>query len=136
MLKKGLVFLLSVFCLLGVWQANSKSPLSFYGTPYETYTKQSSSLAKIFNGKTLDTTKIFYKTGESIVLSEQYENNIIELLDAKIQFTETTCNGTSVYAYSKNIKNTITVKGKDVNIQVFYGKDKTILGSPIILGSF
>ena len=74
MLKKGLVFLLSVFCLLGVWQVNSKSPLSFYGTPYETYTKQSSSLAKIFNGKTLDTTKIFYKTGESIVLSEQYEN--------------------------------------------------------------
>lgn len=136
MLKKGLVFLLSIFCLFSVWQSNSESTLSKYGSPYEFYTQQNSSTARILNGKTLKNMKIFFKTGESIIVDKDYEQNIIELLQVKISFIETTSNGTSVYGYSNKLKGKINLNGKKVNVQIFYGEEKVVLGSPIILGSF
>ena len=136
MLKKSLVFLLSIFCVLSVWQANSTTALSQYGSPYEVYTQRNSSIAKIFNGNTVSKTKIFFKTGESVIVYKQYEQKIIELLEAKIRFIETTESGTSIYAYSKKLKSNIKVQGETVNVQIFYGQDKVVLGSPIILGSF
>lgn len=136
MFKKAVVFLMSVFCILALYQENSQSQLSAFGSPYEIYAQQNSSLAKIIRSTAIERQKIFFKTGESIIVSEQYENSILQLLDAKIVFKETSSRGTSVYGYSKKLKNSINVKGQKINLQIFYGEDKTVLGSPIILGSF
>lgn len=134
MFKNAFILIISVLCFLSVWQINSKSTLSSFGEPYETYTQNNSSMAKIIPTEKLKYT--FLKTGESIIIENQDLEQIFKNLEAETVFTETTSDGVSLYAYSKNIKNQIIINNKKVNLQIFVSKTKTVIGTPIIFGSF
>ncbi len=136
MLKKALILTLSILCFFSVWQLNSKSYLTTLGIPYETYTGKNSSMAKIIRTQDLKFKTRFNKTGESIVIYNDDIEDIIKQLQARTVFTETINDGVSIYAYSEKLKNKITLNGENVNVQIFIKNNKTVIGTPIIFGSF
>lgn len=125
-----------MFCFFSIWQINSKSTLSAYGTPYETYTVNNSSMAKIIPTSKFKIKSTYLKTGESVVVLDKDKEEIIKDLNAKIVFIKTTSFGTNVYAYSNKLKNKTTINGEIVNIQIYCNETKTVIGTPIIFGSF
>ena len=56
--------------------------------------------------------------------------------NAKILFTEQLEQGTCYYAYSPKIKYKQEVNKKVVNLQIFVGEQRVVVGSPLIYGSF
>ncbi len=75
--------------------------------------------------------------GESMTIYNFEPVAAIEKLNAKIVFSEYLDNGASViYAFSDNISRSVMVNNKRVNIQIAYYDDYSIIGWPLILGSF
>ena len=136
MLKNTFIFILTVFCFLTVWKINLNSNLEMFGTPYETYTVSNSSIAKIIPTEKFKLKSSYIKTGESVVVYGYDIDDVLKDLNAEIKFTETTTNGVSIYAFSKKLKNKITINNEIVNVQIFYNESKTVVGTPIIFGSF
>jgi len=75
--------------------------------------------------------------GESLKIENLEISDAIKTLNAKVVKTEYLENGTTViYAYSPLIKNNVSVNDKKVNLQIATNKDVSIIGWPLILGSF
>ena len=136
MLKNLLALTFSIFCFFSIWQLNSESNLSKYGNCYETYTVKSTSTSKIVSSDKLKLGNSFLKTGESLLVLGVSPKDILEELNAKIIFTENVCGGQNIYAYSNKLKNRIMLNGGVVNLQIFVSSEKTVIGTPMIFGSF
>lgn len=136
MLKNTVIYIIAVFCFFSIWQLNSKSYISSLGTPYETYVGNYSSTAKIIATDNLKIKFLYLKTGESVLVLDLSKEEILQDLNAKVVFTETTIEGVNIYAYSDKLKNKIQLNGETVNVQIFYNDTKTVIGTPIIFGSF
>ena len=78
-----------------------------------------------------------YVIGESISVKNLEVASAIKKLNARVVKTEYLEGGTTVvYAYSNLINDRVEVFGKSVNLQIAITDDKTVIGWPLILGSF
>ena len=78
------------------------------------------------------------KGGESFEIKngEITVEEILVKYNAELIFTESIEEGISYYAYSSDIPYVKTINGKKINLHIFIGKEKTVVGSPLIFGSF
>lgn len=75
--------------------------------------------------------------GESMVLHNMEVGNIIKSLKAKIVKTEYLEDGTVViYCFTNLLNNKVKVDNRNINIQIAQKEDCTVVGWPLILGSF
>ncbi len=137
MLKKIICVGLCISVLFGV-NFNSRTPVFHnYSDTFELYIGSASSNSKIITVKKQDFPFVNDVKGESVVLKKDLSvSDIMSRFNAKLLFTETTAEGISFYAYSKNIKYTQNVKGKKINLHVFVANEYIKIGSPLIYGSF
>ena len=75
--------------------------------------------------------------GESITISNIEIISVLETLNAKLIKTECLDDSTIVlYAYSDKIKDSVKVDDQLVNLQIACKDSITVIGWPLILGSF
>lgn len=75
--------------------------------------------------------------GESMKIEDFEISSALKTLKAKVVKTEYIESGaTIIYAYSPLIKRTVNFNGNKVNVQFAYYETYTIVGWPLILGSF
>ena len=133
--KLGIIFAVSF--LFGAAAFNYLKP-TFYGYSKEftVYDGFSSSVRSKTVGE--EDFPLFIACGESFVLSsgEITPQKIIDDYTATLVFTEKTEQGESFYAYSEKIAKFLKIYGRKVNLHIFVGKKTTVVGSPIIFGSF
>ena len=75
--------------------------------------------------------------GESMVIKNFEPISAIKTLNAKIVKTEVLKNGAVViYAYTSLISNNVKIENELVNLQIAYYENHSVIGWPLILGSF
>ena len=75
--------------------------------------------------------------GESMVIKNFEVGSALKTLKAKVVKTETLEDDTIViYAYTSLIRDKVKVSGEVVNLQIANREDITVIGWPLILGSF
>ncbi len=75
--------------------------------------------------------------GESLKIYNFEPISALEKLNAKLVKTEYLENGTTIiYAYTNLIKEKVEVENKNVNIQIAQNDEYSIIGWPLILGSY
>lgn len=135
MTKKALVLIAGLLIIGFVWAVNSKPQLSFFSSDRYAYLGSNSSSADIV--KTNNFCLYFNRTGESVELAYKVDvDKIFNGLQAKLVFSEQTDDGVSYYAYSPVLKFQTLLSGKRVNLHVFVGENRSVIGSPLIFGSF
>ena len=78
-----------------------------------------------------------YVIGESMTITNFEPMSALKTLQAQLVKTETLPTGAQVfYAYSNKINSYVSVGGKKVNVQIAYYDDHSVIGWPLILGSF
>ncbi len=137
MLKKIICVGLCISVLFGIW-FNSKTPVfQNYSDTFELYIGSASSNSKIITVKKQDFPFVGNIRGESVVLKKDISViDILSSFNAQLVFSESTAEGVSFYAYSKNIKYTQNINDKKVNLHVFVANEYIKIGSPLIYGSF
>lgn len=63
-------------------------------------------------------------------------DKILRDMEAKCVFKESTAYGTSYYCYSPKVKYREYLNGKAVNLHLFLGDDRLIMGAPLIYGGY
>lgn len=137
MFKKICVLLCAFLLLAGLWL--SVKPVFYKQSDrLEIYLKSSSSNAVITRMDSFESLFLTGIKGESF----KREKDGFELSDflgefnAVEVFRETTEEGTSVYAYSSDIRYCVKLRDKKVNLQVFTGKSQITIGTPLIFGGY
>ncbi len=75
--------------------------------------------------------------GESIKIENFEPIAGLKTLKAKVVATENLDNGaTVIYAYTNLIKDSVKIANNDVNLQIAHYDEYTVIGWPLILGSF
>ena len=75
--------------------------------------------------------------GESITLDiKQSTSEILKKLQARQVSRDRIGDLTTIYAYSPKVPTYIIVDGERINIQIAQANNRTLIGFPIILGSF
>lgn len=75
--------------------------------------------------------------GESMVIYDFEVSSAIDELNAEVVKTEILADGTSViYCYSNLIDSYVKVDNKKVNLQIAHNDEYSVIGWPLILGSF
>ena len=75
--------------------------------------------------------------GESMVIKNFEVSNAIKVLNAQVKKTEYLQDGTVViYAFTNKINRDVNIDGEKVNLQIACYEDYSVLGWPLILGSF
>jgi hypothetical protein len=135
MSKKIMVAIFSILLVAILWFQSQKSVFSGLDGKITYYTASRSSNAKmIASGSRLF---VFDRTGESIEIDEKMPaNEILKKFNAKLVFSEKTENGVSYYAYSSELKYQTELVGKPINLHIHCENDRTVIGTPIIFGSF
>lgn len=137
MLKKMSTVFLCLTALACSWQINSQPIFKDFASSYEISELYSSSSARLKFAEKKEYVLSFLRTGESVTIYEKFSvEELLKILGAKKIFTEQTEFGLSVYAYSKQLPYRKIINGEIVNVQIFIGDSKVVVGSPIIFGSF
>lgn len=137
-MKKFLIMLfMFIFLLCGQKQQNF-SLLQYFDGDYFAYTSaadfEATNLGVCFQ---TPNTKAQNKIGESITIKNFEPSAAIKTLQAKVVKTEYLPTGASViYAYSNLVPSSIRVDDKLVNLQIACYETYTIIGWPLIVGSF
>ncbi|MBO5926155.1 MAG: hypothetical protein J6Q38_01165 [Clostridia bacterium] len=86
---------------------------------------------------TLTNTPFLEKSGvyKAFKISYDYEK-LIKNLNAKLVIKENLDGLTCFYYYSKKLPEVEIIKGKKVNLHIAVSNNRTVIGSPIIYGSF
>ena len=133
--KLGIIFAVSF--LFGAAAFNYLKP-TFYGYSKEftVYDGFSSSVRSKTVGE--GDFPLVNACGESFTVNngEITTQQIIDEYSGTLVFTEKTEQGESFYAYSEKIATYVKIFGKKVNLHIFVGNEITVVGSPIIFGSF
>ena len=137
MLKKVIAVLLCLTALACCWQINSQPVFEKYASSYEISELYSNSNARLKFAEKKGYVLSFLRTGESATIRKEISiKKLLQTFDAEIIFSEQTEFGLSVYAYSKQLPYRKLINGAIVNVQIFIAKEKVVIGSPIIFGSF
>lgn len=121
-----------------------KQGLAFDGKQgrYTFYTESKSSCAVITETDSIDALRIKEKlknvTGESLKFTNdfKYLDDILKRYQAVNLFEERLQNKTCLYFYSPKINSCVIINGKKVNLHVVYDDEHTVVGTPLIFGSF
>ena len=136
MLKKILIAISCILLFGLVWALNNDYVLTSFNGKRTVYLSSYSSNCRIEN---TNLNKCFYlsSTGESVEIdSEIPYTEIFDFYNAKTVFIEDHFGGESYYGYSSKIKYSVKLNGKRVNIHVVKKSGKTVIGIPLIYGSF
>jgi len=74
--------------------------------------------------------------GESMYFEQLEVGNALKVLNAKVKFVENIDNLTILYCYTHLIDEKLKVKENDINLQICISDYYTVIGWPMILGSF
>lgn len=124
----------------GVKYQQEFSLLNYFSGDYYVYTNERLNESSVdlgtcyMNREKPNGTKI---KGESIVVKNFEPSSAITLLEAKVVETEYLEDGTIViYAYTNLIDEKVKMGSNYVNLQIAYKEEYSVIGWPLILGSF
>ena len=140
-MKKMLVAVLLFMILIsGARYQQEFSLLNYFSGDYYVYTNEKLNESSInlgscyMNRERPKETKI---KGESMIVKNFEPSSAINLLDAKVVETEYLEDGTIViYAYTNLIDEKVKIGNNYVNLQIAYKEEYSVIGWPLILGSF
>ena len=140
-MKKLFVVIVVFLILIGnVGVKNNFTLLDYFDGEYYAYSNSPISNHYIFLGScymNIGEVNSNDIVGESMIIENFEPIAAIEELNAKILFTEFLDTGASViYAYTVQIGRYVNVNGEKVNIQIAQYNDYSVIGWPLILGSF
>ncbi len=138
MLKKLGVVTALLIIFISIFTSNVNPVFKRYADNYEVYLGQASSLADIKVVEDKEYVWLRGVKGESVTLkAEQFDlDKLLKEFDASVIFTETTSDSQIIYAYSPKIKYQKKIKGQTINLHVAMAKERVVVGSPLIFGSF
>jgi len=133
-----IVMFLVLICSKNV--ENDFTLLDYFSGEYTSYTEEIESEESLNLGfcymqdKDVDKNKL---VGESLKIYNFEPINALKKLNATLVKTECLDNGLVViYAYTNKIKDYVEVDNKKVNIQIANNDECSVVGWPLILGSF
>lgn len=140
-MKKLFVVIVVFLILIGnVGIKNNFTLLDYFDGEYYAYSNSPISNHYIFLGScymNIGEVNSNDIVGESMIIENFEPIAAIEELNGKIIFTEFLDTGASViYAYTDQIGRYVNVNGEKVNIQIAQYNDYSVIGWPLILGSF
>jgi len=75
--------------------------------------------------------------GESMVILNFEIGSALDKLNANVVKTEYLLDGTTIiYAHTNLIKEKVEIEGKKVNLQIATKEDRSVIGWPLIIGSY
>lgn len=138
-MKKMAVVILMFMIIVGGFKAeNDFTLLNYFSGEYSVYTSTNSDGAINLGFCYMSTNPGQENVlGESMKIEQFEVGTALETLNAKVVKTEYLDDGTTViYAYSQLIDETVKAYGHNVNLQIAIKDEKTIIGWPLILGSY
>lgn len=139
-MKKILIAIVVIFVLLSNVDAEQNfSLLNYFSGEYYAYSLEQENSNSLYLGFCYETQDkvVNKKIGESIVVKNLEPIEAINKLKAKIVKTEYLDDGTTViYAYSSLINDRVEINDLVVNLQIAHKQDYSVVGWPVILGSF
>ena len=138
MFKKMLVLFLALLTFISCYFTFEKPIFKDYSGDYTLYVNSNSSNAIMVDLSDNSYPLVFNKTGESVCFeSSDFElQTLLNKYSAKLIFTEKIEDGICYYAFSPKIKYQKIVNGSKINLHVFIGEGRVVLGAPVIFGSF
>ena len=119
---------------------NNFTLLDYFSGEYISYSEQRENSNSVnlgfcyMQGDGVDKTKLI---GESLKIFNFEPVDALKKLNAKVVKTEYLDNGLVViYAYTNLIQEKVEIDNKNVNIQIAQNDDYSIIGWPLILGSY
>lgn len=139
-MKKLMIVLFVFLVLFNCFEKTNKfTLLDYFSGEYTAYTSTSSGESCVdlgfcyINSKPVSDSVV----GESIIVEHLEVASAIRTLKAKVIKTEYLSDGTTViYAFTNLVKNKVKIEGNNVNLQLAIKDERTVLGWPLILGSF
>jgi len=140
-MKKFLIIIAMFLILISSQRINNDfSLLNYFSGEYTAYTESAESKNSVDLGfcymqnATVDIGKL---VGESLVIKNFEPISAINKLNAKIVKTEYLEDGSIViYAFTNFIKDKVNIDNKSVNLQIAHNDKYSVIGWPLILGSF
>lgn len=137
---KKLFIVITMFVILLSSQnlQNDFTLLDYFSGEYVAFTQTQHETATNLGFCCMQTTKVDSKelVGESLKIENFEPISALKKLNAKIVKTEYVEDRIIIYAYSPLINKVVTVDNQKVNLQIAQTEDYTVLGWPLILGSF
>lgn len=138
---KKLMVVIFVFIVLiaGTQEDVNFSLLNYFSGEYTVYTSNNAGTNSVDLGFCYMNSQPVsgHIIGESIVVADFEVGSALEVLNARVVKTEFLEDGTTViYAYTSLIDNKVQVSGQNVNLQIATKDERTVIGWPLILGSF
>lgn len=126
--------------LLSVPPKNNFTLLNYFDGEYLAYTSTPISPEYIFTGSAyINYGKVDVKEliGESLTIKNLEVGAALKTLNARVIYSENLASGAMViYAYSPKIHKNVKFNNKKVNLQIAVYNDYSVVGWPLILGSF
>lgn len=139
-MKKMFVVLFMFFILIGECQPQANfSLLNYFSGEYSVYTSNAEGSDCIDLGFCYMNSKPVHEQiqGESLVINNLEISSAIKTLNARVVKTEYLDNGTIViYAFSSLIPKNVIAFDEKVNLQIATKDDRSVIGWPLILGSY
>lgn len=139
MKKIAVVLIMFLIILISAENQTQFSLLNYFSGEYVAYTSKDSTEDSIdlgfcfINSKPVEGCVV----GESMVIENFEVSSALSVLNARVVKTEYLEDGTTViYAYSNLINDKVEVFGRNVNLQVATKNERTVIGWPLILGSY
>jgi len=140
-MKKMLIcFAIFIILLSGAIENKEFSLLDYYSGDYVSYSSCALNEKSIFTGScyiNFSKSDKNEKIGESITVKNFEPSAALKELKADVVKTEYLNSGaTVIYAYSKLIPQNVEIENEKVNLQIAYYETHSVIGWPLILGSF
>lgn len=135
----AIVIIMFLIILSGVKSESKFSLLNYFSGEYIVYTSKAGSENSINLGFCYVNSKPVkdYVVGESMTIKNFEVGSAIKTLNARVVKTEYLEDETIViYAYTNLIRDDVEIFGKKVNLQIATRDETTVIGWPLILGSF
>lgn len=139
-MKKVLAIIVVFAVLIGAYSGKKEFSLqNYFSGEYCSYSNSPANKNSIFLGTCYLNSgiKVDDPVGESVKVYNLEAGAAIKKLSAKVVKTELIDSGaTIIYAYSNLIPRSVTVNESKVNLQIACYQDYSIVGWPLILGSY
>ena len=134
-MKKLIIAIIIMFIILANVDNQKFTLRDYFDGEYTAYTKefQQDSVDLGFCYMVKDSESVI---GESVKMDNLEVGSAIRDLEMKVAYTEYLNGTTLIYGYTKKISDSVNVDGEKINIQIAYNDEYTVIGWPLILGSF
>ena len=138
MFKRILVVFAIFFVFANLICFNNTPVFEEYASAYTVCLDDNSSCGRFKTVTRLTYALNLSRFGESCTICRQDFNlhEFIKDFNACNVFIESTADGTNYYLYSDKVKYLKIINGQKVNLQVFVGENRVVLGTPIIFAGY